>query len=48
VPAPLEDVLVISLGVVNDCPGMLHEQKVRGAERMEGGGDGWMIVEVGV
>ena len=26
--APPEDVLVISLGVVNDCPGMLSEQKV--------------------
>ena len=23
-----EDVLVISLGIVNDCPGMLNEQKV--------------------
>ena len=24
----VEDVLVISLGVVNECPGMMHEQKV--------------------
>ncbi len=27
--APPDDVLVVSLGIINDCPGMLTEQKVR-------------------
>ncbi len=27
-PGPPEDVLVISLGVINECPGMLTENKV--------------------
>ena len=27
-PALPEDVLVVSLGIINDCPGMLSENKV--------------------